>query len=1143
MLAWEFGALLDGGGQLDHVLGELAQSSSVEASRNSGKRALPGRLYEMGLLDLDRLARGVPLAYQAQILDLTFALFACSFVELAAPPQGRTNEAATLFRRLSPLFEASHGAMLAGLRSILGLSPQSLIAWSGGGRSMDPLSGPDASALAASASAVVLPSVTGSSSAMSSSSSTSAALGAEVRGVRTGSSLARAVAGPDFGQLPARPLPALLRWRNPARPCVVRMSPLARSLAVGTMQRRGYAWLLRHLAPGTGTVRIVFTPSGTDSGASGLGGSWAERLALPPADLAAIDSSTAAEAAAATQAVRTRGAAGAGDAGGDGDEGENGDESDAADLAAPLLPQRGEAFGEGAPQPPGAVPRGLAALAPLSLSFLQPAERPQAAVQAVRIAEASAAAKLAAGVLAAPADAAAAAQSSAAASAALVGADALSLAERAGSSAAAVGAGATQAVASGVAGLCRQSVTGMRSPLDAETQLMSSVAEAARRHRFVIAESAERLRLMVRQRTAEQVEQAVQQGKDKDAAELQARRQLGAAAQQHHQQLTGVDRAFWPNVRTSLSSLMTQTLGASVMPGGSISVARALLAHAGVGQRGPRPAGMLDADSPAPANPTAAAFTVLGAGQASALAVGTRRGCVAAGFLDGGVLVWSRARRRWAEENEAETHRAGVGAGEVQGADGAAEGVAAPGEPEEDDDDADAILAEEEDDDAKRDDDDDDDMDAVAAMIAIDPASSSSSSSSSSSASSSSAAAGAAESSAATASRTAKRGRSGDVSVDGFSGAAAAGQAVFDIDSASASDPSQAMPRSGHHRPAVLLGHSGPVTCLALSPAEDWLLSGSVDGSVRLWSVPAGQCVAVYRHACGPVWAVSWCPGIPSLFASAAADGAARVWSTAETRRPARLLSTHSSSAEAVAWHPGCGYLLVGSSSGATRLFDVESGQPVRLLIGHACPVTAAAISPCGKLAFTADTQGCVRGWDLEGGWCLGAQWGAGLGAAAGAAASAVGVARVSSLAVSPSSRVLAAAGVDSRIALFDLRAWRISAERLRALHSPQLRSAASSSRSAAFDAAAAPDSGTLHRVPVSVITAEPEVEEAALAEAASDAAARAAWTQTMGESAAAVPAVRFQVLYGKSTRFGATAFSRDGVLTVAGVFDPPAAE
>jgi WD40 repeat protein len=267
-----------------------------------------------------------------------------------------------------------------------------------------------------------------------------------------------------------------------------------------------------------------------------------------------------------------------------------------------------------------------------------------------------------------------------------------------------------------------------------------------------------------------------------------------------------------------------------------------------------------------------------------------------------------------------------------------------------------------------------------------------------------------------------------------------------------------------------------------------------------------------------------------------------------------------SSSAEVVAWHPGCSYVLVGCSTGAVRLFDVETGSAVRLLIGHACPITAAVVSPCGKLAFTADAQGCVRGWDLEGGWCLGAQWAAGLGSGNRHAASAIGMARVTSLAVSPSSRVLAVSGIDSRIVLLDIKAWRASTDRLRALHSPQLRFRDSASSSAGLIApVAGPSSssssssslslsgraaGSINHVPRSVITAEPEVEEAALAEAASDAAAQAARSAVLDTAtepgAGTGSKIRFHVLYGKSTRFGFMAFSRDGVLAVAGVFDPP---
>ncbi|KAJ1724245.1 Ribosome biogenesis protein erb1 [Coemansia erecta] len=55
------------------------------------------------------------------------------------------------------------------------------------------------------------------------------------------------------------------------------------------------------------------------------------------------------------------------------------------------------------------------------------------------------------------------------------------------------------------------------------------------------------------------------------------------------------------------------------------------------------------------------------------------------------------------------------------------------------------------------------------------------------------------------------------------------------------------------------VGHSGRVRSISVDPTGLWLLSGSDDGSVRLWEVVTGRCARVWTLG-GTVHAVAWCP-------------------------------------------------------------------------------------------------------------------------------------------------------------------------------------------------------------------------------------------------------------------------------------------
>lgn len=48
------------------------------------------------------------------------------------------------------------------------------------------------------------------------------------------------------------------------------------------------------------------------------------------------------------------------------------------------------------------------------------------------------------------------------------------------------------------------------------------------------------------------------------------------------------------------------------------------------------------------------------------------------------------------------------------------------------------------------------------------------------------------------------------------------------------------------------------ITALDWSDTGEWLLSGSVDGKVRVWSVERGVCVAAHSETDGALWSVKW---------------------------------------------------------------------------------------------------------------------------------------------------------------------------------------------------------------------------------------------------------------------------------------------
>ncbi len=166
--------------------------------------------------------------------------------------------------------------------------------------------------------------------------------------------------------------------------------------------------------------------------------------------------------------------------------------------------------------------------------------------------------------------------------------------------------------------------------------------------------------------------------------------------------------------------------------------------------------------------------------------------------------------------------------------------------------------------------------------------------------------------------------------------------------------------KQGHNE---LLGHMGPVYSVDQS-RTNLVVSGSGDGSVRLWSVELESNVSVYTGHMLPVWDVSFAPTFGHYFASGGADKTCRLWNT-ERNVCLRAFVGHSSDVEVIKWHPNCQIIASGSSDHHIRLWDVSSGSCTTVLSGHKAPITSMAFAPDGNLLVSADADGDILCWSL----------------------------------------------------------------------------------------------------------------------------------------------------------------------------------
>jgi WD40 repeat protein/serine/threonine protein kinase len=164
-------------------------------------------------------------------------------------------------------------------------------------------------------------------------------------------------------------------------------------------------------------------------------------------------------------------------------------------------------------------------------------------------------------------------------------------------------------------------------------------------------------------------------------------------------------------------------------------------------------------------------------------------------------------------------------------------------------------------------------------------------------------------------------------------------------------------------------GHREWVTSLALGNDGRAVLSGSADRAVRLWEVATGRCLRVFEGHTSWVLAVALSAD-GRLAISAGGDGLLKLWDT-ESGTCRQTLAGHAGPALALCFSADGRFVLSGSRDRTLRLWDLEAGQSVRTLTGHADKVPSVALSGDGQYALSGSADRTLKLWDVQRGECL----------------------------------------------------------------------------------------------------------------------------------------------------------------------------
>jgi WD40 repeat protein len=167
----------------------------------------------------------------------------------------------------------------------------------------------------------------------------------------------------------------------------------------------------------------------------------------------------------------------------------------------------------------------------------------------------------------------------------------------------------------------------------------------------------------------------------------------------------------------------------------------------------------------------------------------------------------------------------------------------------------------------------------------------------------------------------------------------------------------------------ILVGHRNHVVAVAFVSDGSRALSGSLDGTLRLWDLATGETLRTLEGHSNGVSAVAVsADGRRAL--SGSADHTLRLWDLA-TGATLRTLKGHSNAVSAVAVLADGRRALSGSNDNTLRLWDLATGATLRTLEGHANWVRAVAVLADGSHALSGSADHTLRLWDLTTGEAL----------------------------------------------------------------------------------------------------------------------------------------------------------------------------
>ena len=169
---------------------------------------------------------------------------------------------------------------------------------------------------------------------------------------------------------------------------------------------------------------------------------------------------------------------------------------------------------------------------------------------------------------------------------------------------------------------------------------------------------------------------------------------------------------------------------------------------------------------------------------------------------------------------------------------------------------------------------------------------------------------------------------------------------------------------------AIWKAHPESVNSVAVTPDEQFVISGSDDKSIKIWKLPKNKNItdiALVRTLTGHTDVIDGVAIAPNgqFFATGSWDGTIKIWNLGSGEL-LQTLEGHSEIVNAIAISPDGQFLASGSKDNIIKLWNLKRAQVVRTINTNSLSILSVVFSSDSQILASSSSDGIIKIWNLQ---------------------------------------------------------------------------------------------------------------------------------------------------------------------------------